>query len=332
MSGLRQLLQSAVARRKDLIRDLIQSNTNCWRIFHGIAEGRPGLTVDRFGALVLAQTFREPLNVEEVADLEQSVRDLLQIDFSFVYNHRDCSLSGERPYSMYHSVADAALQPVTCTENGIKVEITPRHAGSDPHLFLDLRNVRSWVLHHAAGRSVLNLFSYTCGVGLAAALGNATEVLNVDFSMTPLEVAQRNAQLNGLRCSFVNSTLRYEEKQQVRALPADLKLQRQQIPYAPLLLLREDVFATVWQLAGSPPKSRRGRLPSLVKLSPRAYDLGVLDPPKYLKGKYQVVDVVKDYGSLFRPAARIVSSGGVVLAVNHSPDVAMDAWKKSLQR
>ena len=43
-------------------------------MFHGTAEGRPGLTIDRYGGLVLVQSFREPLTSTDLAEIERAAR------------------------------------------------------------------------------------------------------------------------------------------------------------------------------------------------------------------------------------------------------------------
>ena len=65
-------------------------------------------------------------------------------------------------------------------------------------LFLDMREVRGWVHNMARGRSVLNLFAYSCSFGVSAMLGGATRVLNVDVSKPYLEWGQENYRLNDL--------------------------------------------------------------------------------------------------------------------------------------
>lgn len=74
-------------------------------------------------------------------------------------------------------------------------------------MFLDLRNIRGWVKDHAPGKSVLNLFAYTCGVGLSAAAGGAREVCNLDFVEGNLVVGRENGLLNPqlLSMQFIQS-------------------------------------------------------------------------------------------------------------------------------
>lgn len=67
----------------------------------------------------------------------------------------------------------------------------------DTGLFLDHRPTRAMVRAEAAGRSVLNLFSYTGSFSIYAAAGDATSVTSVDLSNTYLAWARRNLMRNG---------------------------------------------------------------------------------------------------------------------------------------
>lgn len=69
----------------------------------------------------------------------------------------------------------------------------------DAGLFLDHRITREMVYHHAADKSVLNLFCYTGTIGVQAGLGGASSVLNVDMSATYLKWAEENHTLNRLK-------------------------------------------------------------------------------------------------------------------------------------
>ena len=71
-------------------------------------------------------------------------------------------------------------------------------SGFSSGLFLDQRENHKWVQLHAAGKSVLNLFSYTAGFSINAALGLATEVVTVDVNQKFLDWGKENFTLNGL--------------------------------------------------------------------------------------------------------------------------------------
>ena len=49
------------------------------------------------------------------------------------------------------------------------------------------------VMQEATGKSVLNMFAYTCGIGIAAAKAGARHVVNVDFAESALAVGKRRA-------------------------------------------------------------------------------------------------------------------------------------------
>ncbi len=94
---------------------------------------------------------------------------------------------------------------LVATELGLKFEI-----GTDPAndfgLFLDAAKARVFVRIAARGRRVLNLFSYTGAFGVAAAVGGAAEVTNVDPNRDYLAWSLRNAQLNGVKMRVLPDT------------------------------------------------------------------------------------------------------------------------------
>ena len=194
------------------------------------------------------------------------------------------------------------MAPREAEEMGVKYHIQARHSGQDPWLFLDLRAGRRRVMQEAAGKSVLNLFAYTCGVGIAAAKAGASFVMNVDFAESSLRVGKDNARLNDLpvRPRFVQS----------------------------------DVFPAVRQLSGigQPAVVRGKRMPPFPKLEARQFDLVFLDPPRYAKSLFGVVDLVNDYPSVFKPALLATAEGGTIICCNNVAQVDADAWLEQLQR
>ena len=67
-------------------------------------------------------------------------------------------------------------------------------------LFLDMCNGRQWVRENAKGKAVLNLFSYTCSLGIAAAAGAADSVVNIDMAKGAIKRGQQNLALNDVAC------------------------------------------------------------------------------------------------------------------------------------
>lgn len=86
---------------------------------------------------------------------------------------------------------------VRVVENGVAY-LARLDAGLSVGLFVDMREVRQWLRSACAARSVLNLFAYTCSLGVCAALGGASRVVNVDVSRAYLDWGKANHALNGL--------------------------------------------------------------------------------------------------------------------------------------
>ena len=93
-------------------------------------------------------------------------------------------------------------------------------------IYPEQRLLRNWVLENSHARSVLNLFSYTCAFGVAAACGEAREVTSVDSNKNALEWGRRNFSLNGLdpiKSKFLcRDALLYLEQSRAKGFKFDL--------------------------------------------------------------------------------------------------------------
>lgn len=300
-SPLIQALSVALDNRQALLAELHQQGTDCYRLFHGSQEGASGLTIDRYGPQLLVQSFHTRLAREALLQLHTHVNAQLGLDLLLVYNDRSQGNSRiDREDAVYKADAEA-LQDLIGHEWGLNYRVRGRHPGQDPLLFLDLRNTRGWVKQHSAGKSVLNLFAYTCGVGLSAAAGGATEICNLDFAEGNLAVGRENSALNP-------------------ALP-------------PMQFIQSDYFPAIRQLAGLPITQRRGhKLPAYARLEQRQYDLVLLDPPAWAKSAFGTVDLLRDYQSLLKPALLTTAENGVLICCNNLAKVSMDDWREQVLR
>lgn len=294
------LLAHALHARTDLLTKLHSEDTDCYRLFHGTGEGQPGLTIDRYADLLLVQTFHRPLAPDELTAIESFYATELP-GLAPVYNDRSQKNSRIRnPLPAERQLA--AAQPRTVHELGVRYRMQARHEGQDPWLFLDMRAGRRHIMRAAAGKSVLNLFAYTCSIGTAAAVAGARQVANVDFAAGTLAVGQHNAELNALH------------------IKPDF--------------IKSDVFPAVRQLAGiSQPQFVRGkRMPAFPKLAPQQFDIVFLDPPRYAKSPFGVVDLVNDYPSVFKPALLATAEGGTLYCCNNVAAVEREGWLAQLHR
>ena len=88
MPSLDQALRAALHNRQDLLAELHQQGTDCYRLFHGSQEGAGGLTIDRYGPQLLVQSFHQSLETEDLLALHQQVNQYMGLELLLVYNDR----------------------------------------------------------------------------------------------------------------------------------------------------------------------------------------------------------------------------------------------------
>lgn len=167
----------------------------CYRLVHGEADGLPGLIVDRYDDVLVAQfntAGMDRLRDEILAALEKVVKPravLLRND------------SGTREVEGLARVREwaigAAVDEVSLTENGVAY-FAPLTGGQKTGWYFDQRMNRARLMAYARDARVLDVFSYVGAFGLAAARAGAKEVVCVDSSGPALAVARANAERNGV--------------------------------------------------------------------------------------------------------------------------------------
>lgn len=196
---VQRALHAALANRLPFFAD---ASTNACRLLIGAAEGVPGVVFDRYadvGVLQIHEGQGEPddATIKRIAGWYRRMLDLRAIYLKRF--PRDRTATPEPPAELYEAepyLGEAVSPVVVIHENGLLFGIRP-YEGFSVGLFLDQRDNRRRVRELAAGRSVLNLFAYTCGFSVAAAAGGATGTVSVDLSPRPLEWGKANFELNG---------------------------------------------------------------------------------------------------------------------------------------
>jgi 23S rRNA (cytosine1962-C5)-methyltransferase len=191
----RDRTEAAAARRT---RDPLLAGCTGRRLVHGEGDACPGLVVDLYDTTavivfdgVAAAAFWRPRLPDVLAGLE---RGGAVIDHAW--------LRGERRRTLGTSSAGEALRgappaELVISEDEARFAVDVR-AGQKTGFFLDQRDNRRAIRRHAAGQTVLNLFAYTGGFSLHAALGGATRITSVDIAPPAIAGLQHNARLSGL--------------------------------------------------------------------------------------------------------------------------------------
>ena len=180
-------------------------DSRCCRVIFGEADGFPGLTVDRFESVLVAQVLCLGMELikEELFSLLLEVLRSDGQDVVGVYERNDVAireLEGMEQGKGWHPVdGEKALDftAVDIEENGIRYTVDFEN-GQKTGFFLDQKYNRQAVAKLARGRTVLDCFTHTGSFALNAARGGAKHVTAVDVSEFAVACARENARRNGL--------------------------------------------------------------------------------------------------------------------------------------
>ncbi len=187
------LVRSRVASADAVRERLLGKDTDAWRVVNGAGDGLDGLVVDRYGSLAVLKVY----GACWLPHLEHVVAALAARPWCRAVLRRFGveRVDGREGAEVLHGeVPDG---PVEIVEHGMRLLVRPR-VGQKTGMFVDQREHRALVRRWSAGREVANLFAYTGGFSVAAALGGASRVITVDLAPEAVEDAKENFRLNGL--------------------------------------------------------------------------------------------------------------------------------------
>jgi 23S rRNA (cytosine1962-C5)-methyltransferase len=175
---------------------LFGADTDGYRLCNGESDGWPGLILDRYAETLVLKLYTGAWlpRLDEVCELIEAAlpgkRLVLRLS-------RNLAALAEKSELRDGDVLSGPPLDgcVTFLENGIRFEADVLH-GQKTGFFLDQRENRARLEKLAAGRDVLNAFSYSGGFSLYAARGGASSVTNVDISQPALDSVLRNIALN----------------------------------------------------------------------------------------------------------------------------------------
>ena len=199
--------EAAAARRT---RDPLLTGCTGRRLVHGEADGLPGLVCDLYAdtaVIVLdgpaATAFWRPRLPAVLAGLARGGAVIAHAWLRGERGQRAAPEAGTdgaaRPARRSAGEALRGDPPalVAIAEDDARFHVDVR-AGQKTGFFLDQRDNRRTVRRHAAGARVLNLFSYTGGFSLHAALGGAERVTSVDVAAPAMAALRENVVLSKL--------------------------------------------------------------------------------------------------------------------------------------
>src|SRR5579863_1978038 len=196
-SLLRKRIQNAIAYRERVVRD-----TDAYRIVFSEGDFLPGLIVDRYNDLLSLQVLTQAMDTETVRQVivselterlkpaaiaervDPRVRELEQLP-----GRSSSLLHGEQKTTVF-------------SMNGVRFHYEA-FEGQKTGAFLDQRENYAAAAQYARGEA-LDVFCYHGGFALHLAQ-RCSKVTGVDSSRPALEVADRNAELNGREMEWIEA-------------------------------------------------------------------------------------------------------------------------------
>ena len=243
----------------------------CCRLIFGEADGFPGLTVDRFDDVLVAQVLSLGMERHKNQIFSLLLRVLREMGerVKGVYERNDVKIRELEGMSENKGIAqipeneltEADLMPII-VENGLSYMVDVVN-GQKTGFFLDQKYNRQAVARIAKGKHVLDCFTHTGAFALNAARGGAASVTAVDISGEALKTAQQNILRNHL---------------------VDVVTTRE-----------ANVFELLTELKA------QGHAP---------YDFIILDPPAFTKSSSTVRSAFRGYKEINLKAMKLLPRGG----------------------
>ncbi len=190
-SWWRERITAAVERRASLA---AAEQTDAYRLVHAEADFLPGLVVDRYGDYVVVQFLTA--GVERVRDIIiDALSDVLNP--AAVFDRSDDKTREKEGLKPSTGVLKGTPPegPLNIVENGLRF-LVDFNTGQKTGFYLDQRDNRRVVAGYAAGRRVLDAFSYTGAFSVYAGSAGAAALTLVESSVTAVELAGKNLELN----------------------------------------------------------------------------------------------------------------------------------------
>ncbi|SFM14841.1 class I SAM-dependent rRNA methyltransferase [Variovorax sp. OV329] len=260
------------------------------RLVHGEADGLPGLIVDRYGEVLVAQFLSAG-----VERWKKVLVDALLAETGLVHFYERSDASGREreglaPVTGWLAGGDGQGTELTIQEHGWRLSLDVA-TGHKTGFYLDQRDSRrrfAELARERRFRRVLNCYCYTGGFTVAALWGlreagalEGAEVVSVDSSLPALERARAHVALNGFEgadCQFLDA----------------------------------DVNATLRRFID------QGQV----------FDAIVLDPPKFAPTVAHAERAARAYKDINRLALKLLAPGGMLLTFSCSGGIGAELFHK----
>lgn len=165
-----------------------------YRLVFGETDGLPGLVIDRFGAVLVVQ-----ITTAGMEALKPVLLEALHVVVkpAGILLRNDTAMRETEGLPAVDETIGVVPDQIELLESGVRF-LAPLKSGQKTGWFYDQAANRDRLAPYVKGARVLDVFSYAGGWAVRALAAGANSAICVDSSMTALEAAEANAQLNGL--------------------------------------------------------------------------------------------------------------------------------------
>ena len=186
-----------------------KENQNSFRVIYGESDEFPGLTVDKFNDILVAEVLS--LGIEKRK--ENIYKALIEVfnekgfKINGIYERNENSIrekEGMEKYKGWYLKSPSGETKIEIEENGLKY-IVDIEEGQKTGFFLDQKYNRLRVKRLANNKNVLDVCTHTGAFAMNAYAGNANKVVALDISEKALEDAKENFKQNNMNIETVCS-------------------------------------------------------------------------------------------------------------------------------
>ena len=189
---------TARVQRANFLEKTAMTTTDAFRLFNGEGDGLGGLTVDFYAGFAVFSWYNDFIYSQKKAIVKA---------FQTVFSTADVKGAYEKlrfadaQVESQHLYGEMAPEPLLVKENGVNYA-TYLNEGLMTGIFLDQKNVRGQLSDVtnglAAGKTVLNMFSYTGAFSVAAAVGGSLQTTSVDLAKRSRAKTEEQFSVNGI--------------------------------------------------------------------------------------------------------------------------------------
>ena len=186
-----------------------------YRLIYGESDGLPGLVVDRFDDVLVAQ-----FSTAGMERLKPVVVEALQavLKPKGILLRNDGGARAMESLDEYVEAIGEVPDAAELIESGVRFQ-APVRTGQKTGWFFDQRDNRDRLARYVKGKRVLDVFSYAGAWSMRALAAGAVSATCIDSSQPALDAAVANAGLNG----FELETFRGEAMELLKTLRAEAR-------------------------------------------------------------------------------------------------------------